>query len=76
MIDPPPPPTGAGMKAGGEGARAKKPWSKPTIRFLDEMRGIDNGAKQPTTINNYEARSPFSPFIQYMPQSVAQRRHS
>ena len=75
MIDPPPP-TGAGMKAGGEGAHAKKRWSKPTIRFLDEMRGVDNGPKQPTSINNYEARSPFSQFGQYMPQSVAQSQHS
>ena len=77
MIDPPPPPAaGAGMKAAGQGPRAKKPWSKPTLHRLDEMRGIGNGPKTPGSIDTYENRTPLSLFPQYMPQSATQRIHS
>ena len=63
------------MKA-GEGPRAKKPWKKPIIYRLDEMRGIRNGPKLPGSIQTYENRSPQVTYPQYMPQSVAQGRHS
>ena len=61
------------MKAG---ARAKKPWSKPVIHRLDEVRGIGTGSKPPGSIQSYEGRSPTIPYPQYMPQSVAQAQHS
>ena len=64
------------MKAGGEGARGKKPWSKPILHHLDEVHSVGNGSKTPGSVRTYEAFSPASPFPLYMPQSVTQGLHS
>ena len=64
------------MKAGGQGARTKKPWSKPILHHLDEVHSVGSGSKTPGSILTYENRSPVSRFPLYMPQSVTQGLHS
>lgn len=73
MESPPPPQTGERreLRPAPE-ARAKKPWSKPILHRIDEVRSVGNGAKTPASLAVYEAFSPISPFPLYMPQSVTQ----
>ena len=71
MIDSPPPPRGGRHEGRRPSARAKKPWSKPVFRRVDEVLRTHSGPKTPNHPGTYEA-APSGPYPQYMPHSVTQ----